>query len=105
MVSSPTILSERPSDLVLASEVPVILKIIRDETWLESERRGYPVAANDCVVKENVCRVVLRIGQQMRDAIEIQLAIVERAGRESEKREQRAENRGQEAGMAHGVAG
>lgn len=43
-------------------------KIIADETWLEGERRGCPVSSDDRVVRENVCQVVLRVGQQMRDA-------------------------------------
>ena len=52
----------------------MIRQIIEDETWLEGERRGCEVPANDSVVRENVCRVVLRIGQQLRDSIEAQLA-------------------------------
>ena len=75
MVPSPIISAVTFCDPVLVRELPVILQIIRDETWLESERRGYPVAANDRVVKENVCRVVLRIGQDLRDSIEKQLAV------------------------------
>lgn len=91
MLPSPNNCSAFPADPVLGCEVPVIMKIIRDETWLESERRGCPVAANDRVVKDNVCRVVLRVGQQLRDAIEKQLAEVERAGREPEARGQLTE--------------
>lgn len=58
-----------PADPVLLREIPVIQKIIQDETWLEAERRGCPVAANDAVVRENVCRVILQIGQQLRESI------------------------------------
>ena len=47
-------------------EVPVIAKIVRDETWLEGERRRRPVSPEDPVVRENVCQVVLRIGAQLR---------------------------------------
>jgi hypothetical protein len=66
-----------PSDPVVVREIPVIHQIIKDETWLEGERRGCPVPASDTVVKENVCRVVLTIGQQLRDSIEKQLAATE----------------------------
>jgi hypothetical protein len=57
------------ADPVLLREIPVIQKIIQDETWLEGERRGCPVAPTDRVVRENVCRVILQIGQQLRDSI------------------------------------
>lgn len=73
MTSSPTLFSTSPpDDPVLARELPIIRQIIRDETWLEGERRGCEVQKDDCAVKENVCRVVLRIGQQLRDSIEKQ---------------------------------
>ncbi len=61
------------TDPVLPHEIPVIQQIIKDETWLEGERRGRHVTAHDAVVRENVCRVVLRIGQQLRDSIEGEL--------------------------------
>ena len=64
----------QPNDPVVVREIPVIRQIIHDETWLEGERRGCPVPPSDTVVKENVCRVVLTIGQQLRDSIEKQLA-------------------------------
>lgn len=51
-------------------EVPVIAKIVRDETWLEGERRRQPVSPEDPVVRENVCQVVLRIGAQLRTQME-----------------------------------
>ena len=56
------------SDPIVALELPVIQRIINDETWLESERRGCRVSPDDGVVRENVCRVVLRIGAQLREA-------------------------------------
>lgn len=58
-----------PIDPVVVREIPVIQKIIADETWLEAERRGCPVSPTDRVVRENVCRVILRIGQELRDTI------------------------------------
>ena len=54
-------------DPVMQRQIPVIQKIVADETWLEGERRGCFVASSDRVVRERVCEVVLRIGQQMRD--------------------------------------
>ncbi len=56
-------------DPVIYSELRVIKQIISDETWLEGERRGCRVSPNDPVVRENTCKVVLRIGQQMRESI------------------------------------
>jgi hypothetical protein len=55
------------SDPVVARQLPVIEKVIQDETWLEGERRGCYVAPNDPKVLENVCQVILRIGQELRD--------------------------------------
>jgi hypothetical protein len=57
-----------PIDPVLFREIPVIRKIIQDETWLEGERRGCPVPSTDAVVRENVCRIILKIGQQLRES-------------------------------------
>lgn len=57
------------SDPILFLELPIIQKIIHDETWLEGERRGCSVDAHDPVVRENVCQVVLRIGQQLREVL------------------------------------
>lgn len=53
-------------DPVVLRELPVIDKIIRDETWLEGERRGCWVSPHDPVVRENVCAVILRIGRELR---------------------------------------
>lgn len=58
-----------PSDPVLLREIPVIRKIIQDETWLEGERRGCHVMPDDRVVRENVCRVILQVGEQLRASI------------------------------------
>lgn len=56
-------------DPVVVRQLPVIEQIIRDETWLEGERRGCQVAPTDPAVRENVCQVILRIGQQLRDSL------------------------------------
>ena len=60
-------------DPIVIRQLPVISKIIEDETWLEGERRGRPVSPNDPVVREKVCCVVLRIGQQLLDSLRQQM--------------------------------
>lgn len=57
-----------PLDPSIFRQLPVIRKIIRDETWLEGERRGCSVSPDDPVVRESVCVIILRIGQQLRDS-------------------------------------
>jgi len=60
-----------PSDSVIRRQLPDIARIIRDETWLEAERRGHTVPPDDPVVRANVCAVILRIGAQLRaDAVQ-----------------------------------
>ena len=56
-------------DTIIFRELRVIHQIILDETWLEGERRGCYVSPEDPVVRENVCRVILRIGQQLRESL------------------------------------
>ena len=56
-------------DPIADLELPVIQKIINDETWLEGERRGCAVGAHDPVVTERVCSVVMRIGRQLRETL------------------------------------
>jgi hypothetical protein len=58
-----------PADPVLYRQIPVIQKIIQDETWLEGERRGCYVRPDDRVVRENVCRVILRVGHEIRESV------------------------------------
>ena len=60
-------------DPIVVRQLPVIHKIIADETWLEGERRGQPVSPHDPVVREKVCCIVLRIGQQLRDSLRREL--------------------------------
>ena len=50
-------------------QLMLIHQIIDDETWLEGERRGCSVSPQDRVVREKVCGVVLRIGQQIRESL------------------------------------
>ena len=53
-------------DHIVFHELSLIDKIIRDETWLEGERRGRFVPPSDRIVRENVCKVILCIGAQLR---------------------------------------
>ena len=58
-----------PGDPIVFRELPLIQKIIQDETWLEGERRGCEVSSSDRIVRERVCEIILRIGQQLRDSV------------------------------------
>ena len=60
----------RNIDPVVFQELPVIQKIIADETWLEGERRGGYVSPEDPVVQEHVCEIILTIGEQLREFIQ-----------------------------------
>ena len=53
-------------DPIAQLELEVIQQIIRDETWLEGERRGQHVDNEDPIVVSSVCDVVMRIGAQLR---------------------------------------
>lgn len=50
-------------------QLQAIEQIVRDETWLEGERRRKYVSSDDPVVRENVCRVILRIGAHLRESL------------------------------------
>jgi hypothetical protein len=58
-----------PLDPVVSGELPLIQKIIEDETWLEGERRHCSVSQDDPAVRENVCRVILLIGRELRESV------------------------------------
>ncbi|MGF1449962.1 MAG: hypothetical protein ACFB20_11155 [Opitutales bacterium] len=47
-------------------QLPMIEKIIQDETWLEGERRGCPVSEADPQVLDKVCGIVLTVGADLR---------------------------------------
>jgi hypothetical protein len=64
----------KTSDPVLFRELPIIQKIIDDETWLEGERRGCHVSPDDQVVREKVCEIVLRVGQELRESLTAAIA-------------------------------
>jgi hypothetical protein len=63
-----------PADPTIRCQLPRVAQIIRDETWLEAERRGHTVPADDPVVRANVCAVILRVGAQMREDVIRQIA-------------------------------
>ena len=71
-----------PCDPILFHQLPVIKKIIEDETWLEGERRGCQVASDDRVVRDRVCQVILRVGQQLRDSLSGHPAPAAESGRD-----------------------
>jgi hypothetical protein len=56
-------------DPIVSSELPLIQKIIEDETWLEGERRHGWVSPDDPVVREKVCEIILRIGRELRESV------------------------------------
>jgi hypothetical protein len=62
-------------DPVMFRQLPVIQKIIQDETWYESERRGCAVTPDDPAVRERVCEIVLRIGAELRATLTAKLAV------------------------------
>ena len=62
-------------DPVVFRQLPVIQKVIDDETWYEGERRGCYVSHDDRVVRENVCMVILRIGRELRKKFTAQIAV------------------------------
>jgi len=78
-------------DPVLRRQLPLIAKIVADETWLEGERRGRAVEATDCAVREKVCLVVLRMGHDMRQQVLREMAA------ERQARVGQVETRGGEA--------
>ena len=66
-------------DPVLTRQLPLIAKIVADETWLEGERRGRQVEPTDCAVREKVCLVVLRMGHEMRQQVMREIAAEKQA--------------------------
>ena len=76
-------------DPVLKRQLPLIAKIISDETWLEGERRRQAVPPKDPVVQDRVCRVVLALGHEMRQQVLREMA-AERQARVGTLEEQTA---------------
>ncbi len=48
-----------PESEFILNEVPEVEKIVRNECWLEAERRGCPVDPRDEVVRQRVADVIL----------------------------------------------
>ena len=61
-------------DPILIREIPVIRKVIEDETWYEAQRRGCPVSPDDPVVQENVCQVILRTGMELYEKLRAEIS-------------------------------
>jgi hypothetical protein len=55
-----------PSSDVIKAEVPLVEKIIRDETWYEGERRGTYVDPSDTRVQARVVDVVEKCADRIR---------------------------------------
>jgi hypothetical protein len=60
----------RSADPTLLRQLPLIRKIIDDETWLEGERRGCSVSPQDPRVRLKVAEIVLRVGAELRRVCE-----------------------------------
>jgi len=52
---------------LMEKEQPLINKIIQDETWLCSERRGMSVSHRDQEVVDRVCRIIITTGSAIRE--------------------------------------
>ncbi len=52
------------SDIIKA-QIPLVKKIINDETWYEGERRHAPVAPDDTAVREKVLDIITRNGDKI----------------------------------------
>jgi hypothetical protein len=73
------------NDPVILGEMPVIESVIRNEVWLEGERRGCEVSPHDPVVRGHVCEVILRIGCELRESVTTQLADQQRKSATSQR--------------------
>lgn len=58
---------EIPATEIIRAEIPLIQKIIQDETWYEGERRRCPVDSRDSTVRMRVVDVILRCGDKLWD--------------------------------------
>lgn len=54
---------------VIRHELPIISKIVQDETWLLGERRGCPVDPKDLEVQLRVAEIIIQIGKSMRQNV------------------------------------
>jgi hypothetical protein len=52
---------------VIKAEIPIIEKIVRDETWYEGERQGHSVNAEDPTVSKKVAEILNKYGNKIYD--------------------------------------
>ena len=55
---------------IIQAELGLVAKIVRDETWLEGERRGCKVNSRDPIVQQHVADVILSQGAAMREEVQ-----------------------------------
>ena len=48
-----------PESKFIRSEIPDVKNIVENECWLEGERRGQPVDAQDDTIRERVAQIIL----------------------------------------------
>ena len=48
-----------PESKIIRAEIPDVEEIVRDECWLEAERRGMPVDRRDHVIQQRVADIIL----------------------------------------------
>ena len=63
-------MSNTKSIRIIKAEIPLVQKIVQDETWLEGERRGCPVESNDEMVQMRVIDICLKESEKLRKEAE-----------------------------------
>ena len=54
-----------PAAEIIKAEIPLVEKIIRDETWYEGERRRCSVDSRDAAVRKRVMEVIIQCGDKI----------------------------------------
>ena len=63
-----------PESEFIYAELPEIERIVRDECWLEGERRGCPVDRHDPAIQTRVADIILTsAGEQLRRTLSLRL--------------------------------
>ena len=52
--------------LIIEEQIPIIRKMLQDETWYEGVRRNAPVDPNDPAVQKRVGELIMEHGAKMR---------------------------------------
>lgn len=61
-----------PESEFIQAEIPEIERIVRNECWLEGERRGCPVDRHDPAIRERVADIILTtVGAKLRREIKL----------------------------------